>query len=667
MKMLKRLVVLIIAVLALEGGGFARFLTEKTEISFKVGESVLNINGENVTVETPYVVGEGVTLVPVRVITEAFGAKVDWDGGERKVTLTTDENKIELWIGRIDAKMNGETLTLLSAPEISNNVTMVPLRFISEGFGAEVSYDSKTKQITVLLEKGPVVKNGFKRFDDGVVSLPVPEDYDAVKSQEMQYKFSKMLEYNYSDFDTVWSYAFSVPLISDVETVLQNDRDTQSEAIKSKNYVVSKVEKNLLGDIESFSYSISYKQNVNTFLRIRKTLYNYGQYSYFTVSVYDTYYNTGKPVKEDGRLTKIDYSSYSITVPEEFSLCKNISTIPFDISGKANPEISVSVHGKGEDFDAKAYLEDKENSYKYIVDQRNVGVSRVKEYTFDDKTYYGLVLSYINGGKMYYILSEYDNCIAVFEFQQDNFEFAQDIISGFGLCESGEIMSQLKTLDDNSVVKVQTDEFDFELPSCFEKSISEDRGYICGTDEKTNAYLCIYNEFDTVANERYESDVHYDAPIPGFSFQSQSFWVTKYTSINYKKTFSATALETIELYENDGWEIESQKRRQESKKLDEDYVEVHIEEIVFRKSVANNVTAYQKLLFVFADTDKYEISDSDERIKALKELLEKGDFNREYDMPDQKVHAFVFTYTNSSNEKYINELCENIIDSIKLK
>ena len=85
-------------VLVISCFGFAP--SDFVEISFKVGDSTLNINGEDVTVETPYVVGEGVTLVPVRVITEAFGAEVDWDGNERKVTLTTDEKKIELWKGK---------------------------------------------------------------------------------------------------------------------------------------------------------------------------------------------------------------------------------------------------------------------------------------------------------------------------------------------------------------------------------------------------------------------------------------------------------------------------------------------------------------------------------------------------------------------------------------
>lgn len=49
---------------------------QKVEISFKVGDSTLMINGSPVTVQTPYVAGEGTTLVPLRVISEAFGAVV---------------------------------------------------------------------------------------------------------------------------------------------------------------------------------------------------------------------------------------------------------------------------------------------------------------------------------------------------------------------------------------------------------------------------------------------------------------------------------------------------------------------------------------------------------------------------------------------------------------
>jgi len=125
---------------------------ERVEISFRVGESVLKINGADVEVATPYVVGEGVTLVPLRVITEAFGATVGWDGDTQTVTLDYPNVNIILQIGNPIAEVNGKAQTLLAAPELPESSTMVPLRFISETFGATVSYDEATEAILVVKE-----------------------------------------------------------------------------------------------------------------------------------------------------------------------------------------------------------------------------------------------------------------------------------------------------------------------------------------------------------------------------------------------------------------------------------------------------------------------------------------------------------------------------------
>ncbi len=131
-------------------------IPEKVEIIFSVGDDTLLINGESVKVETaPYVVGEGTTLVPVRVITEAFGAKVGWDGDTRTVTLNYPDVNIVLQIGNPIAEVNGEAVTLLAAPELPDGRTMVPLRFISENFGADVGYDEETRGISVIKETVP--------------------------------------------------------------------------------------------------------------------------------------------------------------------------------------------------------------------------------------------------------------------------------------------------------------------------------------------------------------------------------------------------------------------------------------------------------------------------------------------------------------------------------
>lgn len=127
----------------------------KVEIKFRVGDSVLSINGNDVEVETPYIAGDGTTLVPLRVITEAFGAQVDWEGTTQTITLSYPEVNIVLQIGSSVAKVNDHAETMLEPPALSSNgVTMVPLRFISETFGADVGYDNATGGITVT--KGSV-------------------------------------------------------------------------------------------------------------------------------------------------------------------------------------------------------------------------------------------------------------------------------------------------------------------------------------------------------------------------------------------------------------------------------------------------------------------------------------------------------------------------------
>lgn len=151
--MMKKLIAAVLAAATVMSVNLAFADTEKVEISFRVGDSVLKINGADTEVETPYVAGEGVTLVPLRVITEAFGAQVDWEGSSRTITLTYPDVNIVLQIDNIVAKVNEHSETLLEAPALSaNGVTMVPLRFISETFGATVGYDSETSAILVTKE-----------------------------------------------------------------------------------------------------------------------------------------------------------------------------------------------------------------------------------------------------------------------------------------------------------------------------------------------------------------------------------------------------------------------------------------------------------------------------------------------------------------------------------
>ncbi len=97
----------------------------------------------------PPVIKESRTLVPLRGIFEALGAVVQWDQKTKTVTATKEDLTIKLTINSKIAYI-GEKETEISQPsEIINGSTMVPLRFISEALGAKVDWDSRSYIISI--------------------------------------------------------------------------------------------------------------------------------------------------------------------------------------------------------------------------------------------------------------------------------------------------------------------------------------------------------------------------------------------------------------------------------------------------------------------------------------------------------------------------------------
>lgn len=123
------------------------------EISFVIGQPQITINGNTMPVEATFTVHD-TTLVPVRVITEAFGAQVEWLGETESVSIVLGDRTILLTIGSANAVVDGEEQLLLAAPVLQTSTTMVPLRFISETFGAQVSYDGAADAVLVQYTPG---------------------------------------------------------------------------------------------------------------------------------------------------------------------------------------------------------------------------------------------------------------------------------------------------------------------------------------------------------------------------------------------------------------------------------------------------------------------------------------------------------------------------------
>jgi len=96
----------------------------------------------------PYIKGV-VTLIPVRAITEQLGCDVTWDGETRTVTVSKNNIEIKITIGSRTVYVNGSPVELNTAAEITCGRTFLPLRFIAEAMGLEVSWDGDNQVIDI--------------------------------------------------------------------------------------------------------------------------------------------------------------------------------------------------------------------------------------------------------------------------------------------------------------------------------------------------------------------------------------------------------------------------------------------------------------------------------------------------------------------------------------
>ncbi len=114
----------------------------------------LKVNGQLLTPAIPPIVFSDYSVVPARaVFQDGLGAKVAWDGTQQKVTVTMGETKLEMFINKTKATLNGKTVTMPIAPKIINDYTMIPARFVGEELGMNVEFDSTTDTISITDEK----------------------------------------------------------------------------------------------------------------------------------------------------------------------------------------------------------------------------------------------------------------------------------------------------------------------------------------------------------------------------------------------------------------------------------------------------------------------------------------------------------------------------------
>lgn len=112
----------------------------------------ISINGNVVNTDVDPVIVNSRTMVPVRVISETLGADVVWHQSTQTVVIAKDANVITLKYNARDYVLNGKTITADVAPIMKEQRILVPIRLISESFGAKVDWKNNTVIINTTID-----------------------------------------------------------------------------------------------------------------------------------------------------------------------------------------------------------------------------------------------------------------------------------------------------------------------------------------------------------------------------------------------------------------------------------------------------------------------------------------------------------------------------------
>lgn len=153
----------------------------------------------------PFIDTRDRTLVPIRFVSEAMSADVDWDDASKTVTIQKDKDVVTYTIHSTVAYLNGQLMSFDSFGILKEDRTFVPLRFISELLGCDVDWND-TSGIVTITSPGPVEK-----FPEPEITVNYPES-------EGDKRLLWITLDNYRDFERECpNYEFKIEFISPSE------------------------------------------------------------------------------------------------------------------------------------------------------------------------------------------------------------------------------------------------------------------------------------------------------------------------------------------------------------------------------------------------------------------------------------------------------------------
>ncbi len=213
---------------------------ETTRIVLKVKSKTANVNNKKVTLSHEVVMRNNKVFVPLNFLTGNLGAQSTYNSKSKTVTITKGAKKIVLQIGKSNATVNGKKTFAGASPYRDNSIVMIPVKFVGEQLGAKYQYSSKNNTVTL------------SRFTD-IIKIPNNNLHKAIK---------KTLnitsgDIRVSDVEKITTLVVSDTNISNLEGIqyLKNLKALRISSAKLKNIEP-------LGKLSKLEYLVLFNNNI---------------------------------------------------------------------------------------------------------------------------------------------------------------------------------------------------------------------------------------------------------------------------------------------------------------------------------------------------------------------------------------------------------------------
>lgn len=126
---------------------------QPTKVVIPIGSQVIYIGDETYKLDVPPYITNDVTKLPLRAISDIFKADIYWNGAEKSIDIEVREDKIKMAVGNPKMYVNGYAVPLSSAPEISDGRAFVPLSDMAQIFGIDdIKWDGESKTVSFELK-----------------------------------------------------------------------------------------------------------------------------------------------------------------------------------------------------------------------------------------------------------------------------------------------------------------------------------------------------------------------------------------------------------------------------------------------------------------------------------------------------------------------------------